>query len=354
MVDIDVHSRLYPPSWLDRFTEWVERLPGRSWVFYPALGLVLGFVSTVVHWGDGYYPIGTFDAFHIWLAVQVPYFLALIRYLDGAAEAALRNFRPALDVSEEEYAELRYRLTIAPARPTLLGSLAGVALAVLLLPLMNILLPLVGWSTGPASVLAYGLLFTMLGVAGAVVYHIIHQLRLVSHIYAEHAIVNLFDLSPLYAFSGLTSQTAVALLIYDYMWFATAPVMLSQPVGIGFGIFYSVVAIVAFVWPLLGIHGRLVQEKQRLLRESSQLLKTTIAELHGLVDAGELHSIDELNARAQFLHVTMVCLEIEQGKLTRIPTWPWQPATLRGLATALLMPLIVFVLQFVLQRFLAL
>jgi len=336
----------YPPSWLDRFTEWVERLPGRSWVFYPALGLVLAFVSTVVQWGDGSYPIGTFNALHIWVAVQVPYLLALTRYLDGAAEAALRNFRPALKVSEEEYAELRYRLTTVPARPTLLGSLAGVAVTVLLLPLMPQYFPLLGFSTGPSSVIAYGFFFLILGVAGAVVYHIIHQLRLVSHIYDEQAIVNLFDLSPLYAFSGLTSQTAVALLIYDYMWFATAPVMLSQPVGIGFGIFYSVVAIVAFVWPLLGIHGRLVQEKQRLLRENSQRLEAMFAELYGRVDAGELHSIDELR-------VTMASLESGQSMLNRIPTWPWRSETLRGLVSALLLPLVMFVLQFVLQRFFA-
>ena len=92
----------------------------------------------------------------------------------------------------------------------------------------------------------------------------------------------------------------------------------------------AVVAIVTFVWPLLGIHGRLKQEKQRLLRESSQRLEATIAELHGRVDAGELHSLAEL-------HVTMVSLEIERSMLTRIPTWPWQPETLRGLISALLL-----------------
>jgi len=81
----------YPPSWLDRFTEWVERLPGRSWVFYPVLGLVLALVVSVVQWRAGSYSIGTFDAFHVWFAIQIPYFLALIRYLGGAAEAAIRK-----------------------------------------------------------------------------------------------------------------------------------------------------------------------------------------------------------------------------------------------------------------------
>jgi hypothetical protein len=147
----------------------------------------------------------------------------MVRYLDGAAEAALRNFRPALEVSEEKYAELRYRFTTAPARPTLLGSLAGVAVNVLAFSSIPNALTLLGFSTGPSSIITYGISTFMMVVAGAVVYHIIHQLRLVSHIYAEHAIINLFDLNPLYAFSSLTSQTAVGLIIYNSIWFGFGP-----------------------------------------------------------------------------------------------------------------------------------
>ncbi len=325
---------------------WVDRLPGRSWVFYPTMALVLAFVSTAINWIDGTYPIGTFNIFHLWLAVQTPYLLALTRYLDGAAESALNNFRPALKVSEEEYAELRYRLTIAPARPTLLGSLAGIAVAVPL-SLMPNHLTLLGYSTGlPSTVIVFGFNSIQWIVAGALVYHTIHQLRLVSHIYATQAIVNLFDLSPLYTFSSLTSKTAVGVFIYNYLWVATAPQVLSTSMGIAIMIFFAVVNIIAFLWPLLGIHWRLVQEKQRLLREYSKRLEAMFAELISRVDAGELDRIDEL-------HVTMTSLETGQNMLTRIPTWPWRPETLRWLVSALLLPLVVFSLQFVLQRFLA-
>ncbi len=105
--------------------------------------------------------------------------------------------------------------------------------------------------------------------------------------------------------------------------------------------------IIIFVWPLLGIHRRLVQEKQRLLRESAQRLEVMIAELHSRVDTRELHSKDEL-------HVIIGSLEREQNMLTKIPTWPWRPETLRGIVTALLLPLVVYFLQYVLQRFLTL
>jgi hypothetical protein len=338
----------YPPSWLDRLTKWVERMPGWSWVFYPALGLVLAFLSTAVNWVDGTYPIGTFNTFHIWLALQSPYLLALTRYLDGVAEAALRNFRPALEVSKEEYDELHYRLTTAPARPALLGSLVGIAVNVLMLPYYPQFITLFGFSNRPASALILlGLQSLQFGVAGALVYHTIHQLRLVSHLYADKANVNLFDISPLYAFSVLTSKTAVGVLIYNYLWTITMPAdLMSTSISIAIGSFFVLVNIVTFIWPLLGVHGQLVQEKQRLLREGSQLLETTITELYGRAKAGELDRIDELR-------VTMASLETGQNMLTKIPTWPWRPGTLRGFISALLLPLVIFVLQYFLQRFLA-
>jgi hypothetical protein len=316
-------------------------------VFYTALGLVLASVATAVDWVDGVYPIGTFNAFHIWLAVQPSYTLALTWYLDGVAEAALRNFRPVLEVSEEEYSELRYRLTTARARPTLLGSLVGVAVSVLLGFLVPNAYTVFGYTTlGPPYIILVTFNVCALAILGALVSHTIHQLRIVSQIYAEQAIVNLFDLSPLYSFSGLTLQTAVGLTILNSIWNLTMPhQMLTTSAGIGMGILNAVISIVTFTWPLLGIHRRLVREKQRLLRENSNLLETTITELYKRVAAGELHSIGELN-------VTMTSLEIGQNMLNRIPTWPWRPGTLRGVVTALLLPLVVFVLQFVLQRFL--
>ena len=76
-------------------------------------------------------------------------------------------------------------------------------------------------------------------------------------------------------------------------------------------------------------------------------LEAIIGELHGRVDADKLHKIDELHVT----RATLEILEIERSMLTGIPTWPWQPETLRGLVTALFLQLVLFVLQFVLQRF---
>ena len=341
-------AQLYSPSWVDRFIDWVERLPGPYWLFYLALGLVAGFAQTLVQWREGSYPIGTLHPFHIWFAGQIAYLLALMHYLDKSADTALTTFRPVLKVSEAEYAELRYRLTTLPARPTLLANLAGVAVAILSLMLFPSFFQLFKFATSPVSIIFNIVLDCLIQwIAASVVYHTVHQLRLVSRIYATHAIVNLFRLGPLYAFSGLTARTAVGLIIYPYAWIATAPRLLSQHVGIGFGIFYVLVSIATFAWPLLGIHRRLVEEKERLLDEGSQRLEATIAELHRRVDAGNLENMTEL-------YRTMSSLDIERDILAKIPTWPWQPGTLRGLASALLLPVAVWLIQLLLERLIGL
>ena len=51
------------------------------------------------------------------------------------------------------------------------------------------------------------------------------------------------------------------------------------------------------------------------------------------------------------LNMAIASLEIEQKALSRIPTWPWQPETVRLLATALLLPLVLLLAQVILQFF---
>jgi hypothetical protein len=49
------------------------------------------------------------------------------------------------------------------------------------------------------------------------------------------------------------------------------------------------------------------------------------------------------------LNMAIGALELEHVALSRIPTWPWEPETLRLLATALLLPLVLLVAQVAVQ-----
>jgi len=72
-------------------------------------------------------------------------------------------------------------------------------------------------------------------------------------------------------------------------------------------------------------------------------LKLTLAELHRHLNTGETQNMADLNH-------TLSSLVVEENTLAKIPTWPWHPETVRWLATAILLPLAIWLVNFVLQR----
>jgi hypothetical protein len=340
----DSMPRPYAPSWVDRFNAWVTRRPGPSWLYYLGIGLALFLVQIAVLWGEKAYPVGAIIPSHTFIAGIIPLLLWLCLHLDNRAEEALRTLRPAMKASEEEYARLRYEVTTLPARPALLASLAGVAFILL----VNLLL---GTSRGfddlidfPISKnVIYWIYVSSWWFIAAFLYHTIHQLRTTNLIYTKYTRVVLLRMTPLYALSSLTALTAVSLAAITYGWIALNPGLSAEPISWAIVVPITALAIAAFVWPLLGIHRLLVEEKGRLLDECSLRLEATIAELHRRVDSERLERMDDLNQ-------TIASLGMELNLLEGVPTWPWQPETVRLLITALALPLGLWLAQLVLQR----
>jgi hypothetical protein len=67
------------------------------------------------------------------------------------------------------------------------------------------------------------------------------------------------------------------------------------------------------------------------------------AEIHQHIDAGEIEEVEKLTK-------VISVLESQRDTLKGISTWPWQPETLQFLMTALLLPLLLWIVQFVLQQ----
>ena len=357
----------YPPSWYDRLARRIDRLPGPSWLAYLLLGAAGMLVLVGVQMLAGAYRPGKFLALHLFLGSQFAYLLGLMRLLDRSAAAALETFRPVLHLPRRlrggpadeatTLEELRYRLTTLPPRPTLWASLVGVLLGVVI-PLFAFRIPgatpyslaaAFTWARmstlpGVTTVLLIQLAFSE-AVAGVFIYHSIHQLREISRIYLTFTRLNLYRLQPLYAFSVPAALTAGGLILYNYAWFAVAPEFLDQPISIALGIFFATAAAVIFAWPLLGVHRRLVGEKKKALAESARRFEAAVAELHQRVDKKALAKMDDLNK-------TLASLELERAALQRIPTWPWDPGTPRGLAVTLVLPLVIWLAQYILQRLL--
>lgn len=336
-------SRPYAPSWLDRFNDALNRLPGPSWPYYLGIGSVLVLLQIGVLWIEGAYSAGGFLANHAFIAGLIPFLLALSLFLDNRAAAAFAALQPVLNVSEEKRQRLQYQLTTLPARPTLLVSLFGVALIVILNIVMDSFSDFGGLGAFPISrTLVYLTYIGTWWVLAAFLYHTIHQLRTIDLIYTHHSRVNLFKMRPLYGLSGVTALTGVSLTAITYGWMLINPELWGNPISMAIVLPVTFLAFTTFFWPLLGIHRLLEEEKGRLLDECSLRIEAAITVLHQRVDGEKLEGMDALSK-------TITSLEIEQNLLEGIPTWPWRPDTVRLLITALALPLGLWLIQYVLQ-----
>jgi len=147
---------------------------------------------------------------------------------------------------------------------------------------------------------------------------------------------------PLYALSRLTSQTTIGAVLLVY-GLASIPVYVSQPLGALTVAAIILLAVASFALPLVGVHNVLAGEKERLLEGIADRLHTAGDELHRRIDAGKYQGMDELNK-------ALAGLAIERNMIAAMPTWPWQPETLRTLLIALLLPLAVWLTQYILQK----
>jgi hypothetical protein len=338
-------TEVYPPSWIDKLTDWVARRPGSSWLYYFGLYVVLLLFQSIVFWMEGAGPIGTFHPVHVFLAGIIPFILAMFHYLDEWAGSALAKLRQDLTVNEEKYQELHFQITTLPMGRTIIASLVFLGLSFLTelitgdpyLPQTLAAFP----NSANISRIIYLVCWLFMG---AYLYHTIHQLRSINLIYTRHTDVNLFRMRPLYAFSNLSAFTAGSLAVIIYGWVLVNPsFQLSDPVLLVWIIIFIIAALVTFVWPQMGMHRIQVAEQERLLDEVYIRLESIIAKLHGQLDKGELQDMEELN-------FAIGSLETEINTIKRIRTWPWEPETLQILVTALALPLGLWFIQLIVER----
>jgi hypothetical protein len=342
----------YPPSWVDRLTARVDRLRLPAWLVYLGMGvalslLYLAFILSSAQWASGTLPFSTALVYSFLNGLTGPYLLGLIHYLDNSAAAALARFRPVLAVDDAGYDRLRYQLTTLPPRPMWVAAGLGVVYGVVAqaLNMLSAQNPGTGTESPILVMLLIGYNFLLFGLVLVVVYHTLHQLRLVNTIYTRHTRINLFQLGPLYALSGLTARTTVGIGIPTYIWFqanSAANAATSAPNVIQ-TIFLSILLLLTFIWPLAGAHNLLEREKQRLQDEVARRIEATIMALQHAVDAGKPQDITGLKGTLDGLLAT-------QGVIDKLRTWPWRTETVSGLGLAFLLPILIWVVQRVLER----
>lgn len=337
----------FRPSWVDYLRAWVNKLAVPAWTFYFAVTMVLIVVYAGTRWADGTYPVGTFYSFHIFLPAVLGITLTSWHYLDYWGSRALAAFRPVLLGGEDEYNRVCYELTHTPARPVMLATIAGaLASPVVMLLLSNDYQALLLY-TSPVAVV-FDVLFTLevwvLMFVGTCI--TAHKVGIVSEIYSRHTRIDLFTGGPIYALNGLTVYIALSWNVLGTVFLITAPDrMRSSLLMVLILLFWGLGTAALFIFPLFGIHQRLVEEKDRLLTEAGWRMKAVVAKLHRSID-------DEDLSVAQAYHDTIQAVVVEQNMLNRLPTWPWRGDHLGIIATAVMFPTVVWLVQRVLEIFL--
>jgi len=338
-------DRPYPPGWLDRLTDWIDRMPGPNLLY--CLGLLVvqfGYVTALL-WFNGKLAVGSVDLRLAFVVVVAPYLLWVRFHLDRVAAGALDSFRPALAVGDAELRRLRYELTTLPARTT--GVITLVAVTAFFVNAVRSPGAIV-WqygSTLAAAVIAIGPvgLFTA-AVVVVSTFQAVHQLRMVERIHGLVGKVDLMRAKPLYAFSQLTARTGASFLLLAYYVGAVRPDLVSTSPALEALLVAMVpTAIACFVLPLRGMHRRLADEKDRALGQVASRFEIVFERLHQRVDHEVLADADKLNNQ-------LTSLSVERGVLEKVSTWPWEPQILTGFVSTLLLPALLWGLQRVLER----
>lgn len=337
-------KRPYDPSWIDRFNQWVKRLPVRVWIFYIVFGFILVGIQLLFLWleagpqGRELLPVIIFNG------LFTPFLLALVHFLDSQAVIALNSVRPALDTTESEFEQFQYMLSNMPSRAMMIAGLTVLVMVILMEQLWIEPIRYAALERLPIFTIVYQIVDKSSAfLFGVLIYHTIRQLRLVNTINMNYIRVNLFNLRPLQAFSRLTAATAVGLVIGVYGWVLINPELLTDPVILGFAGFISITALAVFVWPLYGIHRLMVTEKEKLLRALDQDFEAVFVKFNQGLREDDYAAIERLNG-------TITSLEIQYKRIAAIPTWPWRSETAQFALTAIALPLVLAILRFLVER----
>jgi hypothetical protein len=329
---------------IDSIIDRVERLPVSPLLWIIGLFAAWAVLLNAGLWLAGVLPVGSIDLDVLFAPMIGAYAVGLLIVLDGVAGSALRDFAPALgDAPAGRRLARDLRTT-----PDLQVILVVVALEVVITgsyvadPVSRPLL-----LTRPPAGIAVSLLayWTAIASMSVLVLRSLRQLWLVSRLHAAADNIDLFNSTANNALSRLTAATAVGIIIFAVPFVIALPNAPRQGsiVSLVTGLIFIALGAAIFVLPLRGMHHRLVVQQRRLLIASAERLKTTIARVHETVETNDM-------ARADELQKTLTSLLSERDVVSRLSTWPWSAGTFRGFASAIVLPVLIWLLIRVLER----
>ena len=330
-------------SWVDKLQGVAEHLPLGPMGLYLILAVVLSLLLFGSQWISGNTVTYTFTWPLAWTAVWTPLMLAMIHVLDRIARRSLAEFYPASGLDAEAYERYVHRFVTMPARPVLLMHFFGTVIfvgTVWLEPSYGGLISGRLVSDG----IVYLIFWFNMGMLLVSMYHHTRQLEMVSTLHKEAPNIDIIDTTPIFAFSRL-SFWAAALTVFTILpsifVYQTAEenILFALPSILGVGL-----AMLVFFLPLHSLNQRLVDEKSARLGHVRRRIHDSLDELNQRVDRGDLSDIE-----AQ--HAQLAALILEQEYLEGLRTWPWPSGTFARLVGLIAVPILIFILQLLIQGF---
>lgn len=320
---------------LDRLFDLPDRLPGSALAWYAILAAGILAVAEAAGWLAGVRPVGQLESAFLIPATAATYLLMARHVLATLAREAFEAYRPALDPGSSAGRDLGRALTSAADGPAL-AVIAAFELVIAgswaLSPAANTSIPAL-WID---AVITWALWLSATGAFALLVYQTVRQIRTVVRLHALAVDIDLFQPGPINAFSRLTVTMAFVLLPLMAFALLTEQSYFQVPA-------LGLLAVGAFVLPLRGMHSQLVEEKARLLADTADRLELVRGRIHAAVDS------DDLDRTVQ-LGTALSTLLAERDLILRLSTWPWTTTVFRGFASAVGLPILVWLVIRVLER----
>lgn len=326
----------YRPLWLYRFFEFFQRLPVPGWLLVLLIVVIVGVANHLVAWQQGYLPFGEINGYLSTVGLYIVLMPVIWAYSSGRANRTLLEFfegsgkrRAQVQAVISDFNSLPdWAMILLLALGAIQGYLIYSNMTVSMIPLSAQVLP----SLGLLSWLSTN------GFIYPVMVRALRQLVFIKRLFSQLE-VDIFNRQPIYALSRYASMISIIALLITYGFQSIAfPSFLLTPFGILIQSLTLILALSMFIIPLVDVNRAMRSAKERLLSEISKDLKALQQRVHNAVNRNALANISNLRT-------AVGALKDEMEIVQKIPTWPWQPETLRNLFTPLLIPILVYLVQ---------
>jgi hypothetical protein len=321
--------------------EWLERtgLPWSRAVVALGLALVLLLVSVeyLTH-GVLLHPFESEFLEHLEEPAVILYTVLAYRFLERLGQDAIEAFRPLLAQERVDFDQLLARVSPLDRRREWLAVGIGVVAG------LSLNRP---WNWGPSYWWKlWGVLVTVLvfGLIGGIVYHSLAESRLVSVLHLQPLHIDIFDPMPLEPVARFSLGITLTYLggVTMSVLFNPDPQELLRIESIVIYGSVILVAVLVFFLGMVSTHRVMAEAKERELA----IVRRNLSAAYG--EWKERHANGQTRDMEALSHAITAGLAYER-RIEEAPEWPYTTATLRNLAVSILLPVLAWIAQVIVE-----